>query len=147
MRRGSVLPHVQHASPESQACEGGIVSAKAPGAPDWNHERDFAYMGWVKTQRCLLADTYEAGPCEGVIQAAHLGARPGTAMKSPDRSCGPLCVRHHMDHDQTKGWFRPLDQGEAPSARPATDDQRDLWRLRAITRTQRTKNDFDLAFF
>jgi hypothetical protein len=124
------------------------LSARAPGGPDFQDgPRDFAYMLWVKQQRCLLETVYDAGPCLGVIQAAHLGGRPGTAMKGPDRSCGPLCLGHHQDHDQTRGWFRPLDPGEQPSARPATDEQRDRWRMQSIMQTQRMRRAYETCDF
>ena len=68
-------------------------------------ERAFPYMGWVKTLPCLL--TY-AGGCQGVIEADHAGDR-GVGRKAPDRTCIPLCTRHHWERTNMKGYFASFD--------------------------------------
>ena len=51
-------------------------------------QRDPRYLKWIRTLPCLV--------CGSVwrIEAAHTGPH-GMAQKSPDRSCIPLCARHH----------------------------------------------------
>ena len=55
--------------------------------------RDFAFMSWVKSQPCIV--------CEkqlilnfGSIYAHHAGQR-AFGRKADDRTCIPLCWRHH----------------------------------------------------
>jgi hypothetical protein len=73
-------------------------------------ERDFGFMGWIKTQRCDVADrTEEPGwsPCEGVTEADHagdIGVR-GLGMKAADDTCVPLCTKHHRERTEYKGFF------------------------------------------
>lgn len=104
--------------------------------PPYEAERDFAYCLWVKTLPCLLRDTHEAGPCMGIIQAAHAGERPGTGLKAPDRTTVPLCVIHHIHLDQSLGMFEPM-----------TEAQRMAWRMAAIVKTQRLKDAWESADF
>ncbi len=50
--------------------------------------------------------------CEGPVQVAHLGVKPGMGMKCPDDEVGPLCMGLHQDYDQHKGPFRGLGRDE-----------------------------------
>ena len=86
--------------------------------------RDFDFMLWVKTQQCLLAGNYEAGPCSGVVEADHAGLR-GIGQKAPDDTCIPLCSGHHLDRHACTGFFRGREKAW----------KRD-WRAEAITKTQ-----------
>lgn len=54
--------------------------------------RDRAYLLWVKSLPCAASGLDPN--CEGVVEAAHMGAR-GLGQKCSDREAGPLCVRHH----------------------------------------------------
>lgn len=79
-------------------------------------------MGWVKTLPCLLA---HVGGCEGVVEADHAGDR-GVGQKAPDRTCVPLCTRHHWERTNMKGYFKAYD---APMMRD--------WRHTMIDRVHR----------
>jgi len=64
-------------------------------------ERDTDRMVWIKSQPCcapLIAARatlpVDFGPCDGVVEADHAGAR-GLGRKAGDDTCIPLCVRHH----------------------------------------------------
>ncbi len=87
-------------------------------------ERDIDFMGWVKTQPCLLACVDGAGPCAGVVEADHAGDR-GMGQKSPDDTCIPLCTVHHTDRHSCTGFFR---------GRPKPWKRE--WRHAAIAKTQ-----------
>lgn len=112
-------------------------------------ERDFAYMGWVKRQPCILralplrdfALTLAARlagkllfkrdvilwcwtPCEGPVEADHQGAR-GMGQKADDRTCVPMCSSHHKQRHAHNGAFKHL-----------TRDELRAWRTEAIARTQ-----------
>lgn len=84
-------------------------------------ERDFDYMGWVKTRPCLLRTI---GPCSGVVEADHAGER-GLGQKAPDNTCIPLCSSHHLDRHACTGFFRGLPR-----------DWKRRWRRAAIAHTQ-----------
>ena len=84
-------------------------------------ERDWDYMGWVKTLPCLLART----ECSGTIEADHTGMDSPMGQKAPDDTCVPLCSRHHRDRHDGLGFFR----GQ-------TREVRREWRLWAIDKTQ-----------
>lgn len=70
-------------------------------------ERDFEFMGWIKLQRCILADVEGAGPCTRgwCVEADHAGDR-GYSQKSHDRETIPLCRKHHRDRTESDGYFR-----------------------------------------
>jgi hypothetical protein len=69
-------------------------------------ERDYAYMEWVKTQPCLLRGKIdEAGRCSGGwCEADHAGERAGW-RRAADRTCIPLCARHHADRHHRRYYF------------------------------------------
>lgn len=69
--------------------------------------RDGAYMAAVRTMSCLLASSRST--CDGVIEADHVGAR-GLGQKASDRTCVPLCTRHHGERHSASGAFRGMDQ-------------------------------------
>jgi hypothetical protein len=101
-------------------------------------ERDFAFMGWVKTRPCIAialppflfighparAALYKTTPCEGCIEADHAGAR-GIGQKAADDTCIPLCSSHHSQRTNHTGVFWQLNQQELRA-----------WRAQAIERTQ-----------
>ena len=60
--------------------------------PKRHFTRDDDYKAYVREQACLMA---WHGPCQGVIQAAHL-AHGGRGIKGSDASCIPLCGLHHL---------------------------------------------------
>lgn len=73
-----------------------------------DRERDLAFMGWVKTQRCMLAREPFAGECSGGgwswSEADHAGERAGW-RRADDATCIPLCHRHHRDRTERRDWF------------------------------------------
>ena len=88
--------------------------------------RDRDYMMWVKGLACCAAALEgEAGRCEGAIQAHHAGTNRGMSQKAEDRTCIPLCDRHHREWHDASGPFRPWDREERRS-----------WALRMIGQTQ-----------
>jgi hypothetical protein len=96
-------------------------------------ERDVPYMLWVKRQPCMLRQIcphpsmpvgFATTPCEGRVEADHMGAR-GTGQKADDRTCVPMCRRHHSERHAHAGTFFSLTR----------DDLR-AWRTAAIERTQ-----------
>jgi hypothetical protein len=55
--------------------------------------RDFAFMSWIKSQQCAVCEKLRLINF-GSIYAHHAGAH-GLSQKSSDRTCIPLCWRHH----------------------------------------------------
>jgi hypothetical protein len=53
--------------------------------------RDWKYKAWIRTLPCAVCGL--EGP--GLVEAAHTGDDGGTALKSSDYSCIPLCAEHH----------------------------------------------------
>jgi len=90
-------------------------------------ERDFEYMRWVKTLPCLLVGE---GHCSSVVEADHAGLDAGLNQKAPDRTCIPLCSRHHLDRHAATGYFRGREKAW----------KRD-WREAAIAKTQKLYRD------
>lgn len=87
--------------------------------------RNWEYMDWVRSQRCLLAKKGGAGDCQGRTEADHAGVDHARGRKAPDETCIPLCTRHHRDRHEATGFFRDMSK-----------DERRQWRLEAIVRTQ-----------
>lgn len=66
----------------------------AGGKTKYNQRpRDFAYMSWIKSQPCVVCEKLRLLNF-GTIYAHHAGQR-GTGQKAADRTCIPLCWRHH----------------------------------------------------
>lgn len=91
--------------------------------------RDFEFMRWVKRQPCFVRVLPPlAGdlgtPCCGRVEADHMGAR-GFGQKADDKTCVPMCHRHHSERTTHRGTFWPLTQPELRA-----------WRARAIEHTQ-----------
>lgn len=100
--------------------------------------RDFAYMGWVKRQVCMVSILapmlfMRAGKilglkttsrCSGPIEADHMGAR-GMGQKADDRTCVPMCSNHHRERHAHAGTFFHLNR-----------DEMRAWRTEAIAITQ-----------
>lgn len=80
-------------------------------------ERDIAYLGWVRTQPCLLA---HLGGCEGAVEADHAGGRP-YGQKSADNASVPLCTKHHRDRTESRGFFRGRTRDERRQRREWLD--------------------------
>lgn len=74
-------------------------------------ERDFDYMGQVKALPCSLAGVAAAGPCSGVVEADHMGER-AAFRKADDRTCAPLCQRHHRERTDVRGIFATMSKEE-----------------------------------
>ena len=55
--------------------------------------RDWAYMSWIKSQQCIVCESQHQ-PNFGRIYAHHAGQR-ALGRKAADRSCIPLCWKHH----------------------------------------------------
>ncbi len=92
-------------------------------------QRDFAFMGWVKTQPCSVTEDWpafpvEPTPCGGEIEADHMGMR-GLSRKAADDTCAALCTQHHRERTDHSGAFKTL-----------TREQARAWRERQILRTQ-----------
>jgi hypothetical protein len=85
-------------------------------------ERFFDFMWFVKLQPCLLR---ELGDCEGAIQADHAGLDRGLSQKADDRTCIPMCDKHHRDRTESRGFFFAM-----------TPEQRVDWRLQKIMQMQ-----------
>lgn len=108
-------------------------------------ERDMDFMGWARRQPCLVRlfppsdfaiTARESGAririttCFGEVQADHLGAR-GLSQKANDRTCGPMCRRHHQERSDHHGMFFALNQEEARAWRAAAQAHVQLeWRNR-----------------
>jgi hypothetical protein len=99
------------------------------------------YMGFVRRQPCIVRELapwayaialksehqrawYATTSCEGRVEADHMGAR-GVGQKADDRTCVPMCHRHHMERHAHAGSFRYLNRDELRA-----------WRTEAIARTQ-----------
>lgn len=70
-------------------------------------DRDFAFMGWVKQQTCVLHNVDGAGWCGGgspFADADHAGERAGW-RRADDDTCIALCKRHHRDRTERRGYF------------------------------------------
>lgn len=113
-------------------------------------ERDPDYLKRVKRLACSVRDHWWATlpkppPCEGVIEAAHVGRRP-LGRKCSDREAIPLCGHHHRMLDNglggslflgkwrmVEGFDEPvyvgMKRGQAQAARR-------LWLAEQINRTQ-----------
>lgn len=89
-------------------------------------ERAFDFMGWVKRQRCTVAVAWQAlhthagnGTvikladlhCDGAIEADHAGNRftDGDGTRAFDRTCIPLCSKHHRQRTDYRGIFLGFD--------------------------------------
>ena len=55
--------------------------------------RDFAFMSWVRSQQCIVCEKQRVLNF-GSIYAHHAGQR-AFGRKADDRTCVPLCWRHH----------------------------------------------------
>lgn len=95
----------------------------------------------VRLGYCMAADLPNATPCSGPIQPAHMALGPdekGTALKTHDRQCVPMCQTHHRhwDNERTSksmffGWTKPERYDQARKwveaiqleATPPTDDK------------------------
>lgn len=98
-----------------------------------NRTRDWAFMAWVRRQPCSARITATGGasdvvsvltmwalgldvvrasvdainsPCEGRVEADHAGRKPAGWRKAPDRTCIPMCKKHHRERDTFSGMFR-----------------------------------------
>lgn len=93
--------------------------------------RDVDFMLWVKKQPCAVRammrprtparvvslpaaigtahDTVVALLCYGRVQADHAGRR-GIGQKADDKTCIPLCEKHHAARNDFTGMFKTWDQ-------------------------------------
>lgn len=71
--------------------------------------RDIPYMSWIRSKPCaageLFAATSIVAPCDGRVEADHVGRRP-IGRKADDRTCVPMCQHHHRQRDNFHGPFR-----------------------------------------
>jgi hypothetical protein len=58
-----------------------------------NRPRDFAFMSWITTQTCCVCESQHQ-PQFSKSYAHHAGQR-AFGRKADDRTCIPLCWRHH----------------------------------------------------
>ncbi len=86
--------------------------------------RDVDYMRSVRGLPCMLSGVARAGVCNGDVEADHAGDR-GVGQKADDKTCIPMCRKHHRDRTDGRGFFRGLELAE----------QR-RWRRWAIGQTQ-----------
>jgi hypothetical protein len=70
-------------------------------------DRDFPYMGFIKTQRCVVAELDPTHVCDGPSEADHIGGigERGKGMKCPDDETIPLCPSAHRDRGGRAGYF------------------------------------------
>ena len=92
-------------------------------------ERDFDYMGWVKTQPCAAR---HLGPCSGGIEADHAGRR-GLGQKAGDDTCVAMCATHHRARTDHAGVFKHWKREEM---RLWLDAQVEQHRARYAARTE-----------
>lgn len=86
------------------------------------HERDADYLAFVHWCKCYLANG-SAYECRGPIEADHAGDR-AFGKKASDKTCIPLCRRHHRHRTGTinrDGHFRGWSK-----------DQMHAWRMAAV---------------
>lgn len=69
-------------------------------------QRDTDYMAWVRRQPCAAKGM---GVCSGRMEADHTGPR-GLNQKADDRTCIPLCHKHHVQRTSFSGPFRSWSQ-------------------------------------
>lgn len=58
-----------------------------------NRPRDWAFMFWIKSQQCIVCEKAHS-PNFGTVYAHHAGQR-AFGRKADDRTCIPLCWKHH----------------------------------------------------
>jgi len=93
-------------------------------------ERDLEFMNFVRSELlCSVLEEwpcvdYEPTPCEGPIEADHMGPR-GLSHKADDRTCAALCTKHHRERTDHTGSFKFCTKAEVRA-----------WRERAILRAQ-----------
>jgi hypothetical protein len=74
--------------------------------------RDPAYVQWVRRQRCAVAGELRTpSQCGGPVEAHHAGER-AFGRKAADDTCVPLCVRHHREYHDVRGFFAHLSRTE-----------------------------------
>lgn len=67
--------------------------------------RDFEYMAWIRRQPCAVrAEHRLTSPCAGRMEADHAGLR-AMGQKADDRTCIPLCHKHHVQRTSMSGVF------------------------------------------
>lgn len=55
--------------------------------------RDWAFISWIKSQQCIACEARRSVSF-GTVYAHHAGQR-AFGRKADDRTCIPLCWRHH----------------------------------------------------
>lgn len=91
-------------------------------------ERDTPYMLFCKRLACSVRvdppdPNTKPTPCYGPVQADHLGMR-GLGRKAEDRTCAPMCWKHHGERTDHNGTFKDVPR----------EVERD-WKLRQVART------------
>jgi 1,2-phenylacetyl-CoA epoxidase catalytic subunit len=66
-------------------------------------------MRWVRKLPCAARAVDPQ--CDGHVQADHAGRR-GLGQKADDRSCIPLCAKHHEQRASFHGPFRTWTQAQ-----------------------------------
>lgn len=67
---------------------------------------DSPYVAFIRRQPCAVSAIMGvAGDCTGRVDPDHTGRRPA-GRKADDRTCIPLCRKHHRARDQFSGFFR-----------------------------------------
>jgi hypothetical protein len=84
--------------------------------------RDLDFMKWVRRQPCAAREFDVA--CDGHVEADHAGRR-GYGQKADDRTCIPLCAKHHEMRGSFHGAFKDWDQARMRA-----------WLERAVSDTQ-----------
>ncbi len=91
---------------------------------------DPAYLRWIRTLPCCVAEMEGAGPCEGRMEANHAGRKPGMGLKCSDHETLAKCSRHHRMWTDHAGVFA----GWTKEERRAWADVEILWTWRQWTR-------------
>lgn len=92
--------------------------------------RNWDYMAFVRRQPCAARSL--DGACDGRVQADHAGRR-GMGQKADDRTCIPLCRRHHQCRGDFAGPFKGWNQ-----------DQMRQWLERMVIKTS---HEFSVQHF
>lgn len=67
---------------------------------------DKTYTDWLRQQPCTVG-----GDCQGPIQVHHITGA-GMALRAHDHEGMPICLFHHQQFHDAKGYFRMMKKDE-----------------------------------
>lgn len=93
------------------------------------------YMMWIKREPCCARAVgyLVSAPCRGRVEADHAGKRV-TGQKADDRTCIPLCQRHHQDRNDFQGAFRAFKHDQMRAWLDQMIDQHQILYLESLGR-------------